>query len=461
MRRLRIVALSLVTGLAALVPSRLAEAQLDTGSASPNLQLVANLPEMQTAIAIGFIDDTMFVSTTLGLYSYDVSDPAAPELLGALPMYLWENEDMTVDVERELVFLSRDSRGFTTHAVPAAIVPLGILHVIDVSDPSNLRQIGMVTMPIGHTAECVEGCRYIWTAGLARGVPSAPATGGRAVWATDLTDPTAPVVCGPIDQGGSGTAGIKSSHDVGVDPAGIAWISGGGGVWGYWTHGRHRDPRTGKVATATGCAPIPYGGGASPERATPSRFIHNAWRNMGLRAERGAPRGTVLLATEENITSNCATSGRFAAYDLRGTFSGRAWKPGGEDLPMRVLDTWTPEGQPGSTGCDSAHWFEDRGDGLLAYAFYGQGVRILDASNPRNLRQVGYWLGDLTNAWAAYWHGGYVFVADHQRGIDILRFTGRPGGPTMRAPVLDRAPAQPADPAFGFVCRLRASPGAA
>src|SRR5687768_16812146 len=64
------------------------------GAVSTNVQCLATISEMSQAIAINFIGDTMFVSTTKGLFSYDVSDPSAPNLLGALPMYIWENEDM-------------------------------------------------------------------------------------------------------------------------------------------------------------------------------------------------------------------------------------------------------------------------------------------------------------------------------------------------------------------------------
>jgi hypothetical protein len=263
-------------------------------------------------------------------------------------------------------------------------------------------------------------------------------------------------VCGPFDTGGTGTNDTFGSHDVFWDPSGVAWVSGDGGVWGYWTRGRHRDPRTGRIRSATGCDPIPHAGGQSPESATPGRYIHNASRNLGMRASRTAPRGTVLLATEENITSNCSTSGRVAAYDLRSSLGGRAWRgPRGESAKLTVLDTWTPEGQPGSTGCDSAHWFEDRGDGLLAYAFYGQGVRILDASNPRNIRQVAYYVPPLANAWAAYWHDGHVFVADYDRGVEILDFTEGTSSRTVVAPapaVSDGGPL--ADPLTGFTCRL-------
>src|SRR3954462_14757091 len=109
---------------------------------SPNVAHIAQIPTLAGAISIAFIGDAMFVSTAHGVYSYDVSDPAAPELLGALPMYIWENEDMDVDVARQRIFISRDARGFTSPAIPGDTFPYGAVHVIDVSDPQLMKQVG-------------------------------------------------------------------------------------------------------------------------------------------------------------------------------------------------------------------------------------------------------------------------------------------------------------------------------
>ena len=99
------VALLLVLGTSGAValeldPDALRAADPPPGAISDNLEFVANAPEASSAIAVNFIDDTMFVSTVTGIYSYDVADPTAPQLLGVLPMYIWENEDMDLDADR-------------------------------------------------------------------------------------------------------------------------------------------------------------------------------------------------------------------------------------------------------------------------------------------------------------------------------------------------------------------------
>ena len=68
-----------------------------------------------------------------------------------------------------------------------------------------------------------------------------------------------------------------------MDEAGFAWISGRGGLTGYATKGRWRDPKTDKVRRAKPWDPVLVAGGgieggpngvAQPE----TDFIHNAAR---------------------------------------------------------------------------------------------------------------------------------------------------------------------------------------
>jgi hypothetical protein len=447
-----ITAFALAFGL--LAPGVPAAAEPPAGDISKNVNFIANVPEMRGAIALAFIDDTMFVSTVQGLYAYSLSDPKAPQLVGALPMYIWENEDMDVDVRRNLIFISRDPRGFTTPATPGDAFPYGAVHIIDVSIPHAMVQLSAFTVPAGHTTTCVNNCDHVWTSGPYANQVTQSEWTGRPIFATDITDPSNPQPCpDPIDL--NRNDGVTDYvHDVQVDGRGIAWVSGAGGVRGYWTKGKHRNPVTGKTKKATGCSPVPYAGGGTPAKATPSRFMHNSWRNP--KVELGGKAGHVLFATEENVVSDCKTSGRFAAYDLRGSYKGQGFKNIDKTkFRMRVLDTWTPEGAKGSTGCESAHYFTDRGDGLLAYAFYGQGVRFLDASDPRRIRQVGYYRPDDAESWAAYWYKGYVFVPDFTRGVDVLKFKGGRASSTVKAPLLPSSSTSDRlefDPATGYTC---------
>jgi hypothetical protein len=59
----------------------------------------------------------------------------------------------------------------------------------------------------------------------------------------------------------------------------------------------------------------------------------------------------------------------------------------------------------------------------VAYAWYGEGTRFLDVSDPRHPRQIAYWRPDDTLVWASYFRGDYIYTADHVRGIEVLRLT--------------------------------------
>ena len=440
--RLRTLAVAALLAVPLSAPA--SHAAPPAGSISKGVTYVTNIPELRTAISLNFIGTTMFASTVTGIYSYDVSDPANPKLLGALPQYIWENEDVDVDPQRHLLFLSRDPRGFTSPATTA--FPYGAVQVIDVSNPALMTQVSMTLLPSGHTTSCVDHCRYTWTAGPATS-PLGPSdwTGGRPVFALDMRDPAHPVKCPHAIDEHRNDGVTDYTHDVQVDSRGIAWISGSGGVRGYWVSGRHRNVVTGKLQTATGCDPVPYGGGGTVlgQLATRKGVMHNAER-----------RGDALVATEEVTGSDCPGSGKLVTYDLRNTYGGAGFRSTkAHPFRMTVLDTWTPEKQAGSSGCDSAHYFTDRGNGLLAMAFYAQGTRFLDVRDPRHIKQVGFYRPNDADTWAAYWRpGGFVFVADLTRGVDVLKIGDLHNEVTATAvsrPNLNRP-----DPVWRWMCQV-------
>ena len=469
MRRSRIAPLiglcaaTLVASVLAASPSGAAPPK---GDISSNVTFVTNLPEMAAAISINFLsNNVMVVSTVTGIYTYDISNPSSPSLLGAFPQYIWENEDVDVDVDRSLIFLSRDPRGFTSPATTA--FPYGAVQIIDATNPRSLKELSQVLLPSGHTTTCVDDCRYLWTAGPAKGLTQpADWTGGRPVFATDVRDATHPKPCGePIDTHRN-DGKTDYTHDVQVDSNGVAWVSGSGGIRGYWVTGRHRDAVDGKWKVATGCKPVPYAGGGTElgDLTRRNGVMHNSWHPTNLAVD--GRKGDLLLATEEVTGASCSGSGKFATYDLRGTYQGQGFRNiAATHFRMKQVSTWTPEHAPGAPGCDSAHYFQDRGDGLLSMAFYGQGTRFLDVRDPRHIRQVGYYRPSNANTWAAYWHKGYVYVADFTRGVDVIKLTGKAAqpqhvssAPTVTAPIVSSAsvvpPTTTPDATYGWICRV-------
>jgi hypothetical protein len=362
----------------------------------------------------------------------------------------WQNEDMDVDRKRKLVLLSRDPRAYggTTTGSPGDVMPNGAtniagVYIVDARDPEALRLLSFQQLPTGHTTTCINDCRWLWSGGPASSTRQQAELGwtfGRPLIATDLSDPRRPRAypMNPVDL--FRRDGVTAySHDVQVDDEGVAWVSGDGGTRGYWTEGRHYDPLERRQREASPLKPVPFAGGGLPSNVTNDDnggFEHNAWRPTGRDAPRAYRGGDYLLATEEDFgpaNEGCSKQGQFSIASLKGSYNGEAWRSTAENkFRLQVVGTWNPyqkDGSRPSTGpfpplanfC-SAHYFDVDG-ALVTYAWYGEGTRFLDISDPTNPRQVAYWRPDNGIVWASYLYKGYVYTADRTRGVDILRLT--------------------------------------
>jgi hypothetical protein len=109
----------------------------------------------------------MFVSGRFGLKAFDITRPEQPVLLDWLgdgvddPILpdgspqpnrkgllddMWENEDVSVDQDRKLVFLSRDPRAYggNTNSGESGV------YIIDARHPERLEVLSYVRVPAGH-----------------------------------------------------------------------------------------------------------------------------------------------------------------------------------------------------------------------------------------------------------------------------------------------------------------------
>jgi len=510
---------------------------------SSNLEYITRVADAR-GITEGKFDrvrgrDVLVITGRFGFRTYDVRDARNPRLLDSfLPADLeqngyWQNEDMEIDRRRKLIIGALDPRhtekGATaTSPCPpsppsAANVRLTAcrsgFYVISYADPRNMRQVGdFVDLPSGHTSSCIQGCRYLWTGGPARRddqawlgtilQPDSPFPGvpgrtvgrlvgdGRPIWVTDLRNPARPRVSNkPVDLFRN-DGYTDYSHDVDEDEQGIAWVSGRGGIRGYATRGVHRDPYENRRRRATPFDPILVAGGGVAGTAQPVMLMHNAGRptDRSVRAS-GVRRGNILVGTEEEFTRPCEASGKIILSNLTDSWGGEPAQRSTLTRPyrMKALDTFhpfidTPETANPALGC-SAHYFEIE-DSMLAAGWYGQGLRLLDISNARNVRQVGYFRvtgttdaageNPSSNSWDVEFYndrrrgrtsGGrsnLVYLWDMNRGIEVLRIKGGAAASARMKSVVapsvrrDRFASKPvsslarasADGGAGYVCPL-------
>ncbi|SIQ76094.1 hypothetical protein SAMN05421833_103372 [Microbispora rosea] len=424
-----------------------------TTAVKSNVTFVDNVKGVSGYSGLNFIGydkygyDFMFANGTGGLAVWSLKDPEHPALVSTVTAAqlrqpgdtqdrFWEGENMTVDPKRKLVFLSRDPRGF------GGTVSTGQsgVYIVDVKDPWKPKVVVFQPIPAGHTATCINDCSYLWSVGPANtGTPGQdPSWKGVPVRVTDIRDLKHPKTLDLALDLGRFDGVTDYVHSVDVDKNGVAWVSGEGGVRGYWTKGNHYDPvrKTKRVATAYD--PIPYAGGtAVPTNPQGTEFFdyfdHNAYHNT---EKLGSfDKGELVYVTNENITT-CSQAGEFKIVSLKGSYDGEGWKSTPEKpLRLDLVSHWSPWGKEGSatSGSCSAHWFTVNGN-IVAIAWYGQGTRFLDVSDPTKPTQVGYFRVPsgtgvtAGSASASYWHNGLVYVADYNRGVDVLRFDGKLAG---------------------------------
>jgi hypothetical protein len=373
----------------ALVP----DAAVGAVETSAGVSVVASIPD-RGVISAKAVGQYLYVSSLTGVTIYDISVPRAPVRVGGLALPNAQNED--VDVGSGIMLVSDDPNGGR-----------GVLHVIDVSDPANPRPLSTyrtwvpglsdfsVPFPrkrgIGHTASCIQACRYAWLAGSFNGIE-----------VVDLRDPAHPRRAGGFRASAAG--GGFGTHDVQVDGSGFAWVAGGSGTAAYDV----TDPVRPRLVRRTDAR-----GGKPPW----NRFIHH--NSVRLRDD-------VLAITEEAFGLGCRGAGRLQMWRI----SGRR--------RMTPLDSWGVERDRSAQLLCSAHYFDAR-DGLIAQGFYEQGVRLIDARDPARLRQVGYYVARPGLFWGALFAptdptGSTVYALDHARGIDVLAIDRAALAPVRRKP---------------------------
>lgn len=456
----------------------------DTALTSPNVHVVTTL---HTGSAVGGKFATIngknyYFQTTVrppfylpsgvgtgGVVVLDVTNPEQPVPAGFFPIPFSQNEDVDLSANRKVLLYSKDNSSPTGNACPlptgnqqdnAAVcrrVP-GTLYVIDISNPNTPMLRSMIDYPAfegwrpdgrplpgaGHTASCILDCNYAYVAGGRI----------RGVYVVDLRDLDAPVIMGkittPAGADGNGyTPGVV--HDVTADRFGNVWMAGSGGTAMYAPITNPMKPKL--LAAVT----------AGDNKATNQLIHHGVLRY---------DRSTVLIG-EENFGNGCGKSDAgLNAKDEDGRF--QVWKVDVKAKRLRVQDTWDSEVVSGTLpavldstagiGC-SSHWFDFNSNKVVADGWYEQGLRFLDISNQRKIRQVGYWMGPGAAASQAQFVPGrpdLVYVADYSRGLDVIRIdNGGRSAPTVTAPVrrewfrtpgVNFVPLLRPDDNFGWAC---------
>ena len=379
----------LLASAALLLAAPTAGAQLPAGSlSSDNVEFVKNFGSSTDSSGARLKDGFFYITTERDLRIYDVKDPENPVQVGS----------MTFDTPGTPTFTEEDP---DTNGRILLRWDAG-LEVIDVSDKTAPKVIGTLGTDDQHTVTCVLDCTWAY------------GSGGAIV---DLRDPKNP------KEAGDWLDGLEagSSHDVTEVSPGIILTA---------TEPMHVLDARANPASPTILATTPVPG-----------FTHaTLWPNAG--TDRFA-----LVGGESQAAPNCDedASSTFQTFDTTGWQSSKSFKLLSQF--KMASGTFSDGASPYSTWC--VHWFDSHptfhGGGLVAIAWYEQGVRFLQVGTDGSIKEIGYYLPFMGQASAVYWITDRIlYTSDYYRGMDIVKFTGeipqgtpRPGAPNP-------------DPASGF-----------
>jgi hypothetical protein len=133
----------------------------------------------------------------------------------------------------------------------------------------------------------------------------------------------------------------------------------------------------------------------------------------------GAPVGAVCGHVGTGPASFDVGSVHFFGLDGDGTMTANGLlKLGSWNLPFHQT--------PGT--CTGHVFWTAPNENRLTQAWYTEGARILDFSDPANVKQLGWFKADKpTQYWSAKPHRGFIFATDMDRGLDVIKYTGEGG----------------------------------
>jgi LVIVD repeat-containing protein len=416
--------LAIAVALSALCVAPAAADQGPDYISSDNVQFVKSLKLAADGVGARIVGKYMYVTSTKDLEVYDISTPENPQMVGSVNVNVeFENEE--VPTNGTLLGISGQTPTINSAGVCPSTYPLsssGCLAIYDVRDKAAPKLLTNVTGAGDHTSACVLDCSYFYgSAGSvtdARTVLANPASATRiGNWQQSATIPDY--------NPNSSSKFVSGCHHV-------------------------QEIRPGILLAA--CQPIlllsvrPEDGGSilAPKVLgtgvnKDGRFIH------GVHWPRAGADKFMIAGGEKNFQPSCDLPdiGAIMTWDashvnVDGSFSGPLdeWRP----TNGAYLDSNPPLNQ---LGC-SAHWFEEhatfKDGGLIAEAAYENGTRFLQITSDGKIHEQGFFvpLGGSTSAphWAPT--GDVVYAIDYERGIDVLKYSGRHYVPGADEP--DRKP---------------------
>lgn len=365
MRRLLAAAAALSLALVGSASAGPAAAFTAGGFATDNFEYVRHVPLANDTAGARIVGRYMYLTTSRGLNIYDISTPDSPALVGTgiFPQEPYFGEE-DPDTNGKILLLNQ--------------------HVIDVRDKTKPVLLGEHDAD-QHTMTCILDCSYAY---------------GSEGAILDLRNPSKPKVVGDWTKF---TPPLGNTHDVTEVKPGLIMTS--------------TQPLVYLDARKNPAKPKAIAFGSNSD----DRFIHsNLWPNGGT--------DRYMLVGGETIGPRCdEDAGALMTWDTKNWQKTRTFKMVDE---YRVKNGLYTDGEaPADLFC--THWFDPHPDyddgGLLAMGWYEHGTRLFRITGTGQIKEEGYFIPYAGSTSAAYWANDEIlYSVDYNRGLDVLRYTGKP-----------------------------------
>lgn len=371
---------------------------------SPTVADPATGEDVTIDIAVQGVND-------MGALLWDVTNPAAPELLSILNCGYHQADvgAYQLDDGRWIVALGADDVGDHENCLSSPVSPYfqagqpaagsgdEVMAFFDVTDPRQpvaLSSVATQETATGgsHTIEMQPNApiAYIVTALDPR------------LEIVDFSVPEKPTIVGTLDTPGN-------PHAFRISDDGTRGYSAGSFMQTLSVHDTS-DPYN----------PIPIGVSAAPRNLYTHEALPAHDKSFVLVLDEGA--------YDPGYNSGYCPGTGFWLYDLTVENS-----PVPLSYTVADADHQTAQGQ----GCASHYGNISYDNTLFTMAYYGAGVRVFDLSDTLDPVEVGHMMFSDSDVWTAksYKDGEYVFVSDLNRGFEVYRWTGE-------GSLADKAPEQ-------------------
>ena len=370
---------------------------------SDNVEYLGGLKQAGDGVGARIVGKYMYVTSTTHLGIFDISNPEAPEQVGAITADVeFENED--VPTNGKILGISASTFGFMCGG-PGTLPVEGCLNIYDVSTPAAPSLITSVVGAGEHTHDCILDCTYFYGSEGAIVDARDPAKAKLLEnnWVTLATD--------------QGVSFTSSSHDVTEIAPGII-VTATQPILLMSARAEHG---------ATPESPVVLAQGINED----NRFIHSTlWPNLG--------KDKFLLIGGETVLDGGQCSDESAAFmtwdatkvrDLKGGWNRNTQWALIDEVRMNngtYQDSYAPVNY---FGC-SVHWFDEHptfaNGGLVAVSAYEHGTRLFQVTPDGKIVEQGFALPIGGAASAPHWapDGKVFYTVDYQRGVDVWRYTG-------------------------------------